>query len=128
MKIKRIGSIAARDFENVTEARAGNQCRLGAAALDERIDDQRGAVVDKIGFTGDHFGLLKTIENSLHEIIVSGRALRVDHLLGFMIEGDEIGEGAADIDGDCVSHCTLRLKWMNYKGCRMKKWSNGVLE
>src|SRR5207237_4697769 len=63
-----------------------------------------------------------------YEIIVSGRALRVDHLLGFMIEGDEIGEGAADIDGDCVSHCTLRLKWMNYKGCRMKKWSNGVLE
>ena len=45
-----------------------------------------------------------------------------------MIEDDEIGEDATDIDNDCVSHCTLRLEWMNYKGRRMKKWNNGVLE
>jgi hypothetical protein len=59
---------------------------------------------DQSGFARFYFGLGETVENSLHEVVISGRALGVDHFLSFVIEGDKISKRAADIDGNDVRH------------------------
>ena len=43
---KRIGPVTARDLEQIAEAFGRDQCRVRTAPLDERVDDQRGAVID----------------------------------------------------------------------------------
>ena len=47
VQVERIGPVAARDLQHVAEALGGDQRGLGALALDQRVDDQRGAVIDE---------------------------------------------------------------------------------
>jgi hypothetical protein len=46
-QIERPGAIAAADLQQVTEALCCEQRRLGADALKQRVDDERGAVLDE---------------------------------------------------------------------------------
>ena len=59
MQVERVGPVAARDLEHVAEARGGDQRRLGALALDQRIDDQRRAMIDEIRSRGSSLALAK---------------------------------------------------------------------
>ena len=104
MEIEGIGPVAAGDFQNVAKTFAGNQRSLRAFALDQGIDHQRRAVIDQRRFGGFDLGFVETVENPLDEIVVGGRALGVDNFLVCVIEGDQIGKRAADIDGDGVAH------------------------
>ena len=88
MQIEGIGPVAAGDFENVAKALARHQRSLRAFALDQRIDDQRRAVIDQRRFSRFDLGFVETVENSLDQIIVGGRALRINDSMGFVIEGD----------------------------------------
>ena len=48
--------------------------------------------------------LAQAVDDPCDEIAVGRRALGVAHLAGREVVGDEIGERAADIDGDDESH------------------------
>ena len=61
-------------------------------------------------FAGPDFGLGKTVENSLYEIVVGRGTLRINHFLGCVIVRDQIGEGAANIDGNGVRHSKKGIK------------------
>jgi hypothetical protein len=71
--------------------------------VQQRVDDQRGAVLDEICFARVDPGLADAIEDRLTEPIVGGRALGVGDRAGLDVAGDEVGEGAADINGNDVS-------------------------
>ena len=59
MQVEGIGPVAARDFEHIAETLAGDQRGLRAVALDQGIDDQRGAVIDERASAGLIFALRK---------------------------------------------------------------------
>ena len=77
---------------------------LGADALQQRVDDERGAVLDEARFARVERSLADAVEDRLAQPIIGGRALGVGDRAGLDVAGDKIGEGAADIDGDDVSH------------------------
>ena len=108
IKIERIGAIAARDFQHVAEALRGHQRRMAAFALNDGVDNERGTVIDQPDIGRGHLGLTHAIGDAFDEIVVGRRTFGIEHTAGFMIEGHEIGEGAADIDGDDIGH-TARL-------------------
>src|SRR5262245_39079440 len=82
---RRVRSITARDFQNIAEASARYQCGPGAMALDERIDDESSAVVDEGRLSRFDSGLSEAVENPAHEVVISGWALGINHLPGFVI-------------------------------------------
>ena len=88
MEIKGVGPVAARDFKNVAKPFARYKCRLCALALNQRVDHQRRAVIDQRSFSRFDLRLVETVENSLDQIIVGGRTLRINDSMGFVIEGD----------------------------------------
>jgi len=49
---------------------------------------QRRAVIDQRSFSRFDLRLVETVENSLDQIIVGGRTLRINDSMGFVIEGD----------------------------------------
>jgi len=61
-------------------------------------------VIDQGRFGGLDLGFCETVEDTVNQVVVSRRAFRVNHLLALVIERDQIGEGAADVDGDGVAH------------------------
>ena len=101
-QIERLGAVAAADLQQVAEALGRQQRGLGADALQQRVDDQRGAMLDEARIARVDCGLADAVEDGLAQLIVGGRTLGVGDRAGLDIAGDEIGEGAADIDGDDV--------------------------
>ena len=81
IEVERVGAVGAGDLQHVAKALGGNQRGPGALALDQRIDDQRGAVIKQAGLPGPDPGILETLEDSFDEIAICGGALGVDDLL-----------------------------------------------
>ena len=104
VQVERIGPVAARDFEHVAKSGRGDEGRLGALALDQRIDDEGGAVVDETRLVRRQLHLVEAVEDPFDEISVGRRALGVSDAAAIVVVRDEISEGTADIDGDSKSH------------------------
>ena len=81
----------------------GEQRGLGADALQQRVDDQRGAMLDEARLPRLELRLANAVEDRLAQAAIGGRAFGVGDRAGRDVAGDEVGEGAADIDGDDVS-------------------------
>ena len=104
MQVEWIGPVAARDLQHVAEALGGDERGLGALALDQRVDDQRGAVIDEARGGRIEFYLAEAVEDADNQVFVGGRALGVDDPVVVVVIRDEVGKGAADIDGHGKGH------------------------
>ncbi len=104
VQIERIGPVAARDLEHVAEALGGEERGLGALALDQRVDHQRGAVVDEACGMGVELRLGEAVEHAVNQVAVGSRALGVGDPMGIGVVGHKIGEGAANVDGNGIGH------------------------
>ena len=107
VQVERIGPVAARDFEHVAKTRCRDKRRLGALALDQRIDDEGGAVVDEARLVRRQLHLVEAVEDAFDEISVGRRALGVGDAVAVVVVRNEISEGTADIDGDGKGHFRL---------------------
>ena len=91
-------AVAAPDDVDVTGAAGDNQAGLGALALDQRIDRDGRAMDQLVHGRGSKSALVDAVDDSLRELRGRGEALGLHELLAGIIEADEIGEGAPDID------------------------------
>ena len=106
-QIERLGAVAASDLQQVAETFRRQQGRLGSVALEQRIDDKRGAVLHEARVACVEFGLADAVEYRVAQSIIGGRAFCVGDRAGLDIAGDEVGEGAADINGNDVGHAVF---------------------
>src|SRR5690606_26868444 len=70
IEVKRIGPVRARDLQHIAEALGGYQSGPGAAALDQRIDDQRRAVIEEARVGRRNAALFEAIQNAFDEVPV----------------------------------------------------------
>src|SRR5262249_4176920 len=64
-------------------------------------------VIDEVCCLRRELGLGEAIEHAFDQVAVGGRALRIGDGVAIMVVGDEIGEGAADIDGNGMGHWAI---------------------
>src|SRR5262249_112420 len=73
---------------------------LGAVSFDQLVDGD-GRAVDQLGDGGWlEPALADAVDDALFQLRRGGQTLRLDEALGGIVEADQIGEGASDIDGD----------------------------
>jgi len=104
MEIERIGAVAAPDLDQIAKSLGRHQSGLGTVALKQRVDDQRGAMADQRHIARRNFRLGEARQNAFDEIAVGSRTLGISDRAGLMIERNQIGKSAADIDGNGVRH------------------------
>src|SRR5262249_44064206 len=95
-----VGAVAAPDDVHVTRAAGDDEAGLGALALDQRVDGDGGAVDQLIDGGGVEPALADTVDDALHQLGRGGEAFGLDEAPAAVVEPDEVGEGAPDIDGN----------------------------
>ena len=103
-QVERLRAVAAANLQQVAEAARGQERGAGAAALQQRVDDKRGAVLDEARLARIKPCLADAVEDRLAQVPIGGRALGVGDRSAFDVAGDEVGEGPADVDGDDGGH------------------------
>ena len=104
VQIEWVGAVAARDLQHVAEAAGGDEGRAVAAALDDGVDHQRRTMVDEPRVRRRDAGLAHAFLDPVDEVVIGRRALGEQDAPRLVVEGDEVGKGAADVDGDNVCH------------------------
>ena len=94
-------------LEDVAEAARGDQAEAGAAALDQGVGDQGGAVHD-VADVGERqvcrlqqFG--EALQRADRRVLRGGQALVQADVVALRVEQDEVGEGAADVETDAIA-------------------------
>ena len=72
-QVERLGAVAAADFQQVAEALGRQQRGLGAGALQQRVDDKRGAVLDEARIARVDRGLADAVEDGVAQLIIGRR-------------------------------------------------------
>ena len=94
------GPVAAADDVDVARAAGDDEPGLGALALDQRIDGD-GRAVDQLVDRGDvDAALADAVDDPLYQVGGRGEALRLHESAERIVESDQIGERAADVDRD----------------------------
>ncbi len=109
-KIVRLRTVTATNNVNVTGSAGDDQPSLGPGAFNERVDGDRRTVDEFIDGAGGQAALLQAIDDALHEIGRRGEALGVDEAPGAIVKSNQIGKGAADIDGNGNHAAASRLR------------------
>ena len=91
-------AVAAADGINIARALGDEEGRLGALALDQRVDRLGGPVDDVAGPADFETTLVDTVEDTLGQVVGGCRALCLIEALGHLVKGHQVGEGAADVD------------------------------
>ena len=99
-QIIRIGPVHAADLVDVAEAFGRHQRGLGTGALEQRVDGDGRAVQKQMGYVEGDAGALDRRLDALDQRVMRRQRLAEEEPSGAFVEGGEIGEGAADIDGD----------------------------
>src|SRR5262249_52196197 len=89
------------DLEDVPEAPRGDEGGAGVPALDDGVRDDRGPVRDRGSGRRER---LETREDSACRGIRCREDLERSDDAGRGIEGDEVGEGPANVDPDAHAH------------------------
>jgi hypothetical protein len=93
-------------FEDVAEAFRGQQSNPGAAALDDRIGDERGAVHDVTDRSEVEPGACDQLhqprQRAASGIVRGGQAFVQPNRSRLAIDQNEISEGAADFETDPI--------------------------
>ena len=112
VQVEGAGADHALDAEDIAESTGGDEADVGPAALDEEIGADGGAV-DEIGDGVEvDTGLGEDVEDAAGGVVRSGEGLGfADGAGGF--QGDEIGEGAANVDCDADAHGVGSLRRMS---------------
>ena len=92
--------VAPAHFQHVAKARGGDEAGHCAGALDQRVGADRGAVHHRrdraeIGGHG-----ADAVEHALGRIVPRGRHLADRAGAARLVEGEHVGERAADVDAD----------------------------
>ncbi len=95
------------ELEDVAEAAGGDKAEAGAAAFDQSVGDQGGAV-DHVADVGERklrrlqqFG--EALEGADRWVVRRGQAFVQADFRKFRIQQNEVGEGAADVETDTVA-------------------------
>ena len=92
--------VAAADDVHVARAAGDDEAGLGALSFDQRIDGDGRAVDQLVDGGGGKGALADAVDDPLPELRRGGEALGLHEATIGVVEADEIGEGASDIDGD----------------------------
>ena len=108
-------AVLAGDLVRVAEASGGQESRARALAFDDGVGHQGGAVDDVLDLIGRCAGLLQRIPEHVGDRLrrVAGRGQNFAHgeRAAAVIDQDQIGEGAADVDADSVPPLPLGEGW-----------------
>src|SRR5215218_723513 len=97
VEVVEVGTVAAGDLQHVAEAAGRDEARFGPPALRQRVDDHGGAVGEELDLRGIEAGLAQTLDHTPLEIRRGGVHLDGTAPPGFLVEVDEVGEGAAHV-------------------------------
>ncbi len=95
-----LGPVAAADDVDVAGAAGDDEPGLGPFALDQRVDRDGRAVDQLVDGGGRKSALADAVDDALHEMCGGGQALGLDEPSGRVVEPDQVGEGAPDVDRD----------------------------
>ena len=98
--------VAAADDVDVAGAARHHQAGLGALALDQRVDRGGRAVDQLVDRAGVDAAFLEAVDDALGQLRRRGQALGLHEGLRGLVESDQVGEGAADIDRNDNQACT----------------------
>ncbi len=101
--------IAAADDVHVARSAGDDEPGLGALSFDQRVDGDGRAVDQFVDDGGFQPALADAVDDALFQLRRRGEALRLNEALGGIVEADQIGEGASDIDGDDDHACLYSL-------------------
>src|ERR1700733_10271002 len=110
----------AADLVNIAKAFRNQQRRLRAGALQQGVDADRRAVEEEIRILDLHLGAGQRTLNAFGQRVVGRKRLAERQDRALLVESGEIGESAADIDGDaqavfrghkCKSLSAARVSW-----------------
>ena len=94
-------------LQDVAEAARGDQAEARAAALDQGVGDQRGAVDDVADVGERQAGGAQQLGEAFQRadgwVVRRGQALVQADFVAFRIQQYEVGEGAADVEADAVA-------------------------
>ena len=90
------GPVLAPDLDDVAEAIRGDERGPRATAFEERVRGDRRAVREVLDVGAEEAGPFQRPDHALGLVAGSGRDLGRYHAIPH--DGDEIGEGAADVD------------------------------
>ena len=93
-------AIAAADDVDIARAAGDDQAGLGALALDQRVDRDRGAVDQLIDRGGFDPAFANAVEDALHQMGRRREALGLDEAACLVVKADEVGKSPADVDGN----------------------------
>ena len=96
---------AAADIEHVLEAARRHQRHRIDPILDDGVGDQGGAVDEIVDFLGREAGGGEGGQDAGDGIVALGRHLDRPDFAARRQQGDQIGEGAADVDADLPATC-----------------------
>ena len=108
LRIVHVVAVLIADREHVTEALGDDERRRQALALDQRVGhDRRGMDHDAVDRVGCDAGLaehgIDAPEEALQQVVMRRQRL-VDAEAAAGIAQDDVGEGAADVDGQRIGH------------------------
>src|SRR6187549_2289520 len=90
--------VAAADDVDVARAARHHEAGFRALTLDQGVDGGGRAVDQFVDPAGVETALPQAVDHALRELRRRGQALRLDEGLRLVVEPDQIGEGAADIN------------------------------
>src|SRR4051794_4062860 len=117
LQVEHLGTNLPPDLDQVAETFGDHQRDLAAAALDQRVRRNRGAVReprDRAEIDAVPGQLAQARDDGLRRIGGRGGDLVQDDAVVCVVERKEVREGAADIDTDHPGHCTTPLR----RSCR----------
>ena len=95
-----VGAVDAADLVDVAEALGHQERRPGTRALEQRVDGDGGTVEEQVRIAKGDTGTVQGVLDPVDELVVGGEGLAEAQLAGCLVEGGEVGEGPADVDGD----------------------------
>ncbi len=95
-----VGPVDAADLVDVAKAFGDQQRGVGAGALQQRVDGDGRAVQEQVGVLHIQPGAVQRVLDAVDEVCMRGQGLAEMQRAGALVERRQIGEGAADVDGD----------------------------
>ena len=95
-----VGAVDAADLVDVAETLRDQQRGPGAGPLQQRVDGDGGAVEEQVRVPKGDARPVDGVLDPFDQRAVGGERLAEAQLARRFVEGGEVGEGAADVDGD----------------------------
>src|SRR5580700_4467744 len=97
-------AVAAADDVDVASAARDDQPDRRALAFDERVDSNRRAMDQTVDRARIEIGFANAIDEAFDWITGRGETLGMLNPFRMLVEGDQIGKRAANVDGDPQAH------------------------